>query len=205
MNREARDDAVAKSGAHEAERLLVQEVLRRSAAALDVFATYLARVPGIVAVHRSHSSVPVLDQDVPDLVQDCLSLIWRKLPEFEGRASLSTWIFRLCSYELCNGFRRIARQRLSKALPLERAQAVPERGRASSEQLVLDFDLRAGLEHLSAPQQRIVHLHHCDGRSMEEIAGQMGLRVSQVKAHYYRALQRLHDYLQGRDWEHDGP
>ena len=108
-------DGGRRPSEHEKELRLVREVLRGSPEAVQQFATYLARVPGIVAVHRSCTRVAVLEQDVPDLIQDCLSVIWRKLPGFEGRASLSTWIFRVCSLELCNGFRRIARRRWSNS------------------------------------------------------------------------------------------
>jgi RNA polymerase sigma-70 factor (ECF subfamily) len=188
--------------AREAELHLVRKVLERSPAALEQFARYLAAVPMIVAVHRSHSRIAIPDQEMPDLVQDCLLLIWRKLPEFEGRASLSTWIYRLCSFELCNAFRRVARNRRLQSLPDHHSAEPADRAQGTGDWLLIDLDLRAGLDHVGDAERDIIRLRS-EGCTMEEIARHLGSKVGQVKAQYYRAIRRLQEYLEGRNWERE--
>jgi RNA polymerase sigma-70 factor (ECF subfamily) len=186
---------------HEAELQLVQEVLQRSPPALERFGGYLAAVPTIVAVHRRNSRISIPDQDIPDLVQDCLLLVWRKLPEFEGRASLPTWIYRLCSYELCNGFRRLARQRRLKQMAEVSSPEPTDRAGEPPQRVLLDLDLRLGLEHVNDQEREVLRLRHYEGCTFEEAASRLGWKVPQVKVHYYRGLRRLHDFLTARHWD----
>jgi RNA polymerase sigma-70 factor (ECF subfamily) len=179
---------------------LVREVLRGSPAAIERFAGYLANVPAIVAVHRRHTSLPIAEQEVPDLVQDCLSVVWRKLPEYQGRAALSTWIFRVCSYELSNAFRRLARVRRVGQLAARTADGLTTAEPPIEQRVPLEIDLRDGLRHLSPDHREVIELHLFDGCTLEQVARKLGSKVSQVKTLYYKALERLHDYLDQRDF-----
>lgn len=202
MNRETqKPKASAAMGAHESERVLVLEALRGSPAAREELAAYLALVPAIVAVHRAHTSVTIREQEIPDLVQDCLSLIWRKLPEFEGRASLKTWIFRLCSYELLNGFRRVARLRRMQPLPADHDRAMVDARVREPQRVLADLDLRAGMEKLPAVEREIVHLRHYEDLTLDEVAARIGLKVNRVKARYYAAIRHLQEHLESRGSE----
>src|SRR3954471_12724860 len=44
-------------------------------------------------------------QDAEDLVQDTLLAAWRGLPEFEGRASLRSWLYRIATNRCLNALR----------------------------------------------------------------------------------------------------
>lgn len=185
---------------YEAERILVHDVLQGSPAAIERFAPYLSNVQAIVAVHRRHTSMPIAEQDLPDLVQDCLSVIWRKLPEYEGRAALSTWIFRVCTYELCNAFRRLARLRRVRQLAGKTAEGLITCERPIAQRVPVEIDLRDGLQQLSPEHREVIELHLFEGCTLEQVARKLDSKLSQVKTLYYRALQRLHDYLDQRDF-----
>src|SRR5688572_24262740 len=44
-------------------------------------------------VWRSLRRLGVREADVPDAVQDVFLVVHRKLPEFEGRSKVTTWLF----------------------------------------------------------------------------------------------------------------
>ena len=47
-------------------------------------------------VWRSLRRLGVREADVPDALQEVFLVVLRRLHEFEGRARLSTWLFRIC-------------------------------------------------------------------------------------------------------------
>jgi RNA polymerase sigma-70 factor (ECF subfamily) len=47
-------------------------------------------------VWRSLRRLGVREADVPDAVQEVFLVVHRRLAEFEGRARLTTWLFRIC-------------------------------------------------------------------------------------------------------------
>jgi RNA polymerase sigma-70 factor (ECF subfamily) len=47
-------------------------------------------------VWRSLRRLGVRESDLPDAVQDVFLVVHRRLPEFEGRSKMSTWIFGIC-------------------------------------------------------------------------------------------------------------
>ena len=160
---------------------------------------HLARIPALVAHHRARFRASLQGHDEADLVQDCMELVWRKLPEYEGRAALSTWIWRLCHLELRNGFRRLRRVGRMGTLP-DHTEALMD---AKDDPLrkSLGLDLEAALARLTELQRSIVQQRHFEGRTMNDIAEKLGLPLSQVKSQYYRAIRSLHDFLRSRQWE----
>ena len=47
-------------------------------------------------VWRSLRRLGVRESELPDAVQDVFIVVHRRLPEFEGRSKMSTWIFGIC-------------------------------------------------------------------------------------------------------------
>jgi RNA polymerase sigma-70 factor, ECF subfamily len=67
-------------------------------------------------VWRAMRSFGVPELAIDDAVQDVFISVHRRLPDFEGRSSLSTWIYGI-AYHTAQNYRRGARRR--EALPLE--------------------------------------------------------------------------------------
>jgi RNA polymerase sigma-70 factor (ECF subfamily) len=67
-------------------------------------------------VWRAMRSFGVSELAIDDAVQDVFISVHRRLPDFEGRSSLSTWIYGI-AYHTAQNYRRGARRR--EALPLE--------------------------------------------------------------------------------------
>lgn len=189
--------ASGQNSTHAEDLKLVRQVLAGDSSAIDRFASYLARIPAILTFQRSRGLARVHDQEIPDFVQDCVSAIWRKLPEFEGRAALSTWIFTICSLEVRNSFRRW------KKRAAERHEAHPEVASTQDHatQSAMRLDLREGLNNLPPTDREIVQRKHYEGQTFDEIAAALSLKPSQAKTHYYNSIRRLSDYLSSRNWE----
>ena len=83
-----------------------------------------AHVPEFADVFRQHfdfvwrtlRSLGVPESGVDDAVQDVFISVHRRLPEFEGRSALKTWIYSI-AYHTAQNHRRSARRR--ETLPLE--------------------------------------------------------------------------------------
>src|ERR1700735_2926637 len=64
-----------------------------------------------VHIYRIVGSV----DDAEDLLQETLLAAWRGLGEFEGRASVRTWLYRIATHR-CLNTRRSARRRLGRGV-----------------------------------------------------------------------------------------
>jgi RNA polymerase sigma-70 factor (ECF subfamily) len=183
---------------HSPDRALIERVVAGDPGARAQIAVHLARVPAIVEVLVEEVGERVRRQELPDLVQDCLEVVWRRLPSYEGRASLSTWIFRVCELELWNGLRRIRKHALMSSGTdgrlAERASSRDDPARR-----IERLDLTQALSTLTPIAETIVRLRHFDDLTFERIATLTGLTTGPVKERYYRALGRLHDWFEARD------
>jgi RNA polymerase sigma-70 factor (ECF subfamily) len=181
--------------AHAAELARVRRALAGDPTAKAEIAAVLAKVPRLVGSLLRTASTFVARDDLDDVAQDCVALVWRKLPDFEGRARLSTWIYRVVSLELKNALRRVAKRR--RTGPPATAQPRPEPGsrKDDPQQLLVPWMIEECLASLDPTPKEIVRLRHWEGRPFDEIAGLLGTNASQVKSLYYRALARLHDLL----------
>jgi RNA polymerase sigma-70 factor (ECF subfamily) len=112
-------------------------------------------------------------QDLDDLVQTALEQTLRALPGFEGRAKLSTWVYRICYLTLLK-HRRWYRRWLRRfeltwdgdmpELPSEAHAGTATEAAERSERL------RGALERLSPKRRAVLVLHDLEGLDVNEIA-----------------------------------
>ncbi len=175
------------------------ELVRRAVAgdptARAALAPYFAKVPRIVAALCRQSGTRVAPQDQDDVVQDCLALLWRKLPDFAGRARLTTWLFRVVSLELKNALRRVAKRKRSAAPADAHEREEPSSSADDPSGRLGTLAAEELLARLEPTPMEVVRRRHWEEQTFEEIAAELGLKVSQAKSLYYRALQRLHGFL----------
>ncbi len=125
-----------------------------------------------------------------DLAQEAFLLAWRKLDQFRGEASFSTWLYRI-TYAC---FLQAARK---KSWPsgddddVGAAVAVPEPTRAVD----LRIDLERAMRRLSTGEQAV--LLHCVelGLSHEETAYVLAMPLGTVKTHATRGKAKLKQWL----------
>lgn len=144
---------------------------------------------------------PLSDQDIPDVAQDVLVIIWRRLDSFAGRATLESWACAIASLEMMNAVRRRRRARTRErslaAGDLDSAAAEPETDEA------LDVERLAHVvQQLSEDDSQVLSLKHSEGLSFPALGRELGLSTSGAKNRYYRILERLRRRLGGPS--HDG-
>jgi RNA polymerase sigma-70 factor, ECF subfamily len=147
---------------------------------------------------RSLRRLGVPESALDDAVQEVFLVVYRRLPEFEGRAKLSTWIFRTAMNVALHARRNVARSRLDfpEDLPDEAASGPsPEEHVAQASEARL---VRQLLGKLSLDERAVLILAEFEDQSPAEIAETLGvprntvysrLRAARIKfaEHYERA------------------
>jgi RNA polymerase sigma-70 factor (ECF subfamily) len=182
-------------GAFSADLELVQAIVMKRADRLTALVDRLACIPRILAARNQDLGRPLNDSDLDELAQDALAVVWRKLPTFEGRSSLETWVYRIADFELRNRVRRKLFRRQREA-PVEVLQGLAGSG---DEDFGEDYsDLHAALEQLPAEERSVLRAKHYDDLSFSDLATQLGISEGTAKGRYYRGLERLQFLLRNR-------
>ncbi|MCX5456876.1 sigma-70 family RNA polymerase sigma factor [Streptomyces sp. CAI-21] len=129
--------------------------------------------------------------EAEDAVQEALVSAWRRLPEFQGRASFGTWMYRIVTNRCLNVLRSRHPQDPLDGVPEAPAPAhttAPDRiaeGRAAV------HELQAALATLSPEQRTCWTLRTLDGQSYAFIARTVGISEEAVRARVFRARRQL--------------
>jgi RNA polymerase sigma-70 factor (ECF subfamily) len=134
-------------------------------------------------------------EDVEDLVQETFLRVFRYLPEFEGRAKLSTWICTVAQRVAVDELRR--RQRAVATAPEELAAQVPADDDVlqATEQQQRDTLLRAAVAELPDKYRLPLVYASIDGLDYEAIATMLAVPVGTVKTNIFRGKQLLRERL----------
>jgi RNA polymerase sigma-70 factor (ECF subfamily) len=187
---------------HLADLALAQRVLAEAGAsadaaessgALDEFVTRMGCVPRILATVNARRGRPLGRDELADLAQDTLILLWKKLHTFEGRATLETWAWRFCFLEFSNRVRKVGRR---GPLLEDLGSEVPPEAVAPTTTHPMEYEpLYQGLERLGDPEAEIIRLKHFEDLTFEELAERLNISPNTAKTRYYRGLGRLREDL----------
>jgi RNA polymerase sigma-70 factor, ECF subfamily len=143
-------------------------------------------------------------RDAEDASQDVFVKAYEGIRQFDGRASLGTWLFRIASNVCIDLSRRKARR--IDPLPLERngdseeAIEVPDE-RYDPERIVIEGEMQGVIEHavvrLSEKLRTVLLLHDMENLSYEEIAEVVKVPLGTVKSRLYLAREQLREALRG--------
>jgi RNA polymerase sigma-70 factor (ECF subfamily) len=141
-------------------------------------------------IWRSLRNLGVAEADVEDLCQDVFITVHRKLPEFEGRSSLKTWLYGIC-LRTASDYRRRAYIRKERVVAdasqaAERAGVDEFKGEAESRQLVLSL-----LELLDDEKRAVLVLYEIEGFTMKEVAEIVGCPLQTAYSRLYAARALL--------------
>ena len=146
--------------------------------------TYLRRMVGNAA-------------DAEDLLQESLLRIARGLPDFEGRASVKNWSYRIASNVAIDFLRRSSRTRVISFEGTEAEE--PESERDDEDRLVLDEMnqcVRQVIDGLPPDYRAALVLHHLQGKTAAETAEILDITLANAKVRIHRAKARLREALQ---------
>ena len=162
--------------------------------------------------------------DADDALQDTLLRAWRGLPEFAGRSSLRTWLYRIATNACLDAIARrpkrvlpidygppsaaaadlrsaARRVGLGRAVPGRSARArdvyaAPEARYEQREAVELAFI--AALQHLPATQRAVLILREVLGFSAREVAESLETTVASVNSALQRARKAVDERLPER-------
>ena len=140
-------------------------------------------------------------EDAQDVVQETLLAAARSLRQFEGRSSLSTWLYTIAR-SFC-----IKKRRKSKFAPKHEASLEDDKGaalripspRRSPEQSAIDRELEAALlaaiDGLEPMYKEVLVLRDMEGLTAPEVATVVGASVGAVKSRLHRARAAIRETL----------
>jgi len=152
------------------------------------------------ALYQSHARLVwcaltrfgVRDADVMDLTQKVFLIAYLKLPEFEGRSLVSTWLWGICR-RVALAHRRSGSVRYEVATdPFEFESAVEQHSSASLEP---NAARQRAVEHLlsklSEPQRVVFKLSEVDDLDGAQIAAMLNISLGTVRSRLRYARQRI--------------
>ena len=150
-------------------------------------------------VWRSLRRLGVREADLPDAVQDVFLVVHRKLPDFEGRSKVSTWLFGIAMrvardrQRLAHVRRQVGDEEAVLAFADESADVGAEAERRQAATL-----LEAILDAMPLEQRAVFTLFELDGMTGDAIAellevplGTVYSRLRLAREAFQRAVVRL--------------
>lgn len=154
--------------------------------------------PDFAAIFREHAPfvwrvlrrLGVSERDAEDVLQEVFLTVHRKLPAFEGRSSLRTWVYGICVRKALD-HRRLARVQREV---MDGTQ--PERGGDATQERALELGraramLDGVLEQLGDDQRAVFVLFEWEGLPMQEISELLSVPVQTAYARLYAARRRV--------------
>ncbi len=128
--------------------------------------------------------------DAFDLTQDAYVRVFTQIEQFDGRASLATWVYRIAVNQALQFLRRARTGR-------EKMDVVRQTARATfdDQRHITRIDVRGALATLEADEQAILLLRYHEGHSYQEIAEILECAEGTVASRLNRARQKLKDRL----------
>lgn len=147
------------------------------------------------------------DRDAAEtLTQECFLKAWNARHQFRGDSSLSTWLTRIAVNLMRDHLRsrslRFWQKTKGSALDvMDISDWIPD-GRSSPESAAVARDQVAAMwkavDDLSTQQRSVFVLRFVEDMELEEIAETIGMNLSTVKSHLYRALAILRERMGGK-------
>lgn len=124
-----------------------------------------------------------------DVVHDVFLVVARRLPEFEGRSSIKTWLFAIVVRVLQRRRRDLARHLRRVEAVQQAAEAAPKRDAyARSEAAAL---LHRLLSELDEDKRIVFILSELEGMTAKEIGAAFGVKEATVYSRLRAARERL--------------
>ena len=143
------------------------------------------------------------EQDAEDVVQETFLRAYKRLSDYEARASFSTWLYRIASnyaLDLIRSRRRHHDKReYATGEDRDILQTIPEAS-PGPDRVVYGSQVKdhvnAALNELSAQERTAFVLRHFEGLSIEEIGRTLGTGTNATKHSIFRAVQKLRRCLE---------
>jgi RNA polymerase sigma-70 factor, ECF subfamily len=154
------------------------------------------------AVFKVARAYTLTSDECQDLAQEILLQAWLSLPNFEGKAHVATWFYRVALHTAMNWHRK-DKTRRSRQQPLVEVQAVaPEASNSAEQALQRETveQLYKAIHQLSKTDAALVLLY-LDEMSYREMAEVLGISENNVGVKLNRAKRALGELMKGQSHE----
>ena len=139
-------------------------------------------------------SIVLTHEDADDVLQNTFLKAWKSLPTFQGKAKLSTWLYRIAINESLDFLRRKKAATLSSAdvdLSVANRLLADDYFDGDKSQAVL----QEAIATLPDVQRTVFTLRYYDEMKYSEISEILGTSEGSLKASYHIAVQKITDYV----------
>src|ERR1700728_2239770 len=129
-----------------------------------------------------------------DLISDVFLDVWRQAGKFEGRSAVSTWLLSIARFKALSSLRRRTEEELDEETvgAIEDQSDDPE---VTLEKKDKSAALRQCISRLSAEHREVIDLVYYHEKSVEEVAGIVGIPEATVKTRMFSARKKLSELL----------
>jgi RNA polymerase sigma-70 factor (ECF subfamily) len=129
-----------------------------------------------------------------DLISDVFLDVWRQAGKFEARSAASTWLLAIARFKALSAMRRKPEEELDEeaAGAVEDPSDDPEVAAQKKDKSKV---LRKCLGALSPEHREIIDLVYYHEKSVEEVAGIVGIPEATVKTRMFYARKKLSELL----------
>ena len=169
---------------------------------VEMLACKLTRREGFEALVRQYSErlywkirhIALAHDDADDVLQNTFLKAWQALDSFQGKSSVSTWLYRIAVNESLDHLRK---HRGGAAASLEDASGVANRLLADN---YFDGDRTEALLHeavsmLPDVQRTVFTMKYFEEMKYSEISKVLGTTEGALKASYHLAVKKIAEYL----------
>jgi len=157
-----------------------------------------------VRVYRFALRLVRKEQVAEDLISEVFLDVWRQAGKFEGRSAVSTWLLAITRFKALSALRKKKDAELD-----DEAAAAIEDTADNPEVAIAKKDtgnvLRNCLSRLSQEHREIVDLVYYHEKSVEEVAGIVGIPENTVKTRLFYARKKLAELLKEAGVERGWP
>ena len=139
-------------------------------------------------------SIVLTHEDADDVLQNTFLKAWKSLPTFQGKAKLSTWLYRIAINESLDFIRYQKTAALSSAdadLSVANRLLADDYFDGDKSQAVL----QEAIATLPDVQRMVFTLRYYDEMKYSEISEILGTSEGSLKASYHIAVQKITDYV----------
>ena len=139
-------------------------------------------------------SIVLTHEDADDVLQNTFLKAWKSLPTFQGKAKLSTWLYRIAINESLGFLRHQKTAALSSAdadLSVANRLLADDYFDGDKSQAVL----QEAIATLPDVQRTVFTLRYYDEMKYSEMSEILGTSEGSLKASYHIAVQKITDYV----------
>ncbi len=139
-----------------------------------------------------------------DLMSEVFLDVWRQAEKFEGRSAVSTWMLSIARFKALSVLRRRGEEELDDetADAIEDQADDPEVTLAKKDKGAV---LQQCLTKLSTEHREIIDLVYYHEKSVEEVAGIVGIPEATVKTRMFYARKKLSELLKAQGVDRGWP